>query len=46
MQLVTEENITDLAVQRWGTARDPRLAEIMRSLHIFADQVLPQVRDL
>ena len=43
MQLVTEENITDLAVDRWGTARDPRLAEIMtalvRHLHDFAREV-------
>jgi hydroxyquinol 1,2-dioxygenase len=43
MQLVTEENITDLAVERWGTARDPRLAEIMtslvRHLHDFAREV-------
>jgi hydroxyquinol 1,2-dioxygenase len=43
MQLVTEDNITDLALERWGTARDPRLAEIMRSLvshlHDFAREV-------
>jgi hydroxyquinol 1,2-dioxygenase len=43
MQLVTEDNITDLAVQRWGTAHDPRLAEIMtalvRHLHDFAREV-------
>jgi hydroxyquinol 1,2-dioxygenase len=43
MQLVTEENITDLAVDRWGTAHDPRLAEIMtalvRHLHDFAREV-------
>jgi len=43
MQLVTEDNITDLALARWGTARDPRLAEIMRSLvhhlHDFAREV-------
>jgi hydroxyquinol 1,2-dioxygenase len=43
MQLVTEDNITDLAVQRWATARDPRLAEIMtalvRHLHDFAREV-------
>ncbi len=43
MQLVTEENITDLAVERWGTARDPRLAELMtalvRHLHDFAREV-------
>ena len=43
MLLVTEENITDLAVARWGTARDPRLAEILtslvRHLHDFARDV-------
>ena len=43
MQPVTEENITDLAAARWGTARDPRLAEIMqalvRHLHDFAREV-------
>jgi hydroxyquinol 1,2-dioxygenase len=43
MQLVTEENITELAEQRWGTAQDPRLAEILRALvrhlHTFAREV-------
>jgi hydroxyquinol 1,2-dioxygenase len=43
MQLVTEDNITELAVQRWSTAHDPRLAEIMtalvRHLHGFAREV-------
>jgi hydroxyquinol 1,2-dioxygenase len=43
VQLVTENNITDLAVQRWGTAHDPRLAELMsalvRHLHDFAREV-------
>jgi hydroxyquinol 1,2-dioxygenase len=43
VQLVTEENITDLAVQRWQTAHDPRTAEIMaalvRHLHDFAREV-------
>jgi len=43
MALVTEENITDLAVERWRTAHDPRLAEIMgalvRHLHDFAREV-------
>jgi hydroxyquinol 1,2-dioxygenase len=29
VQLVTEDNITDLAAERWATARDPRLAELM-----------------
>ena len=43
MQLVTEDNITELAAARWGTAHDPRLAEIMqalvRHLHDFAREV-------
>jgi hydroxyquinol 1,2-dioxygenase len=43
MQLVTEDNITDLASDRWATAHDPRLAEIMkalvRHLHDFAREV-------
>src|SRR3954466_268205 len=43
MQLVTEENITELAAERWATARDPRLAELMtalvRHLHAFAREV-------
>jgi hydroxyquinol 1,2-dioxygenase len=43
VQLVTEDNITDLAVQRWGTAHDPRLVEVMtalvRHLHDFAREV-------
>lgn len=43
MELVTEDNITDLAVARWQTAHDPRLAELMgalvRHLHAFAREV-------
>ena len=43
MQLVTENNITDLAVERWATASDPRTAEILtalvRHLHDFAREV-------
>ncbi len=43
MLLVTEDNITDLAVERWATAGDPRLAELMtalvRHLHDFAREV-------
>jgi hydroxyquinol 1,2-dioxygenase len=43
VQLVTEDNITDLAVERWATAEDPRLAELMtafvRHLHDFAREV-------
>lgn len=37
------DELTDLAVQRWGTAKDPRLARIMtalvRHLHDFAREV-------
>lgn len=43
MQLVTEENITGLAAERWGTARDSRTAELLtalvRHLHDFAREV-------
>jgi hypothetical protein len=43
MQMVNEDNITELAVQRWGTAHDPRLAEVLTSLvghlHDFAREV-------
>jgi hydroxyquinol 1,2-dioxygenase len=43
VQLVTEDNITALAVDRWATAADPRLAELMtalvRHLHDFAREV-------
>jgi hydroxyquinol 1,2-dioxygenase len=43
VQLVTEDNITELAVERWGTAGDPRTAELMtalvRHLHDFAREV-------
>ena len=43
MQLVTEANITDLAVERWRTGDDPRLGELMgalvRHLHDFAREV-------
>ena len=43
MQLVTEDNITGLAVERWATAKDPRMAELMsalvRHLHDFAREV-------
>ena len=43
MELVTEENITDLAVKRWQTAHDPRTAELLtalvRHLHAFAREV-------
>jgi hydroxyquinol 1,2-dioxygenase len=43
VDLVTEDNITDLAVQRWATAQDPRTAEVhtalVRHLHDFAREV-------
>jgi hydroxyquinol 1,2-dioxygenase len=43
VDLVTEDNITDLAVERWATARDPRTAEVLtalvRHLHDFAREV-------
>jgi hydroxyquinol 1,2-dioxygenase len=43
MQLVTEDNITELAQQRWATAKDPRTAELLtalvRHLHDFAREV-------
>lgn len=43
MQLVTEDNITELAVRRWATARDPRTREVLtalvRHLHQFAREV-------
>jgi hydroxyquinol 1,2-dioxygenase len=43
VQLVTEDNITELAVERWATARDPRLAELLaalvRHVHDFAREV-------
>lgn len=43
MAFVTEENLTDLAVERWGSAHDPRtaqlLAELVRHLHAFAREV-------
>lgn len=43
MQPVTEDTITDLAAARWGTAHDPRSAEVLtalvRHLHDFAREV-------
>jgi hydroxyquinol 1,2-dioxygenase len=45
MPYVTEETITDIAVERWKTANDPRLGEIMGSLvkhlHDFVREVRP-----
>ncbi len=43
MQLVTEDNITELARQRWGTAPDERTRELLtglvQHLHDFAREV-------
>ncbi|MFC0105278.1 dioxygenase family protein [Kibdelosporangium aridum] len=43
MAFVNEDNITDLAVQRWATAHEPRTAELItalvRHLHDFAREV-------
>jgi hydroxyquinol 1,2-dioxygenase len=43
MAFVTEENLTDLAAQRWGSAHDPRTAHLLtalvRHLHAFAREV-------
>ncbi|GAA4398883.1 hypothetical protein GCM10023168_05400 [Fodinibacter luteus] len=43
MTYATEDNITDLAVDRWATAHDPRQAEVLtslvRHLHDFAREV-------
>ncbi|VVJ19175.1 Catechol 1 [Amycolatopsis camponoti] len=43
MQLVTEDNITELAAQRWSGAHDQRTAQVMaalvRHLHAFAREV-------
>ncbi|SEF22064.1 hydroxyquinol 1,2-dioxygenase [Amycolatopsis pretoriensis] len=43
MQLVTEDNITELAARRWSSAHDPRTAQVMaalvRHLHAFAREV-------
>jgi hydroxyquinol 1,2-dioxygenase len=43
MQLVTEDNITELARQRWGTAHDERTRELLTALvqhlHDFAREV-------
>jgi len=45
MTYVTEENLTDLAVERWSNIPDPRLRQIMMSLvknlHAFVRDVEP-----
>lgn len=43
MAFVTEENLTELAADRWGSAHDPRTARLLtalvRHLHSFAREV-------
>jgi len=43
MAFVSDDNLTDLAAQRWATAHSPRTAELMsalvRHLHAFAREV-------
>jgi hydroxyquinol 1,2-dioxygenase len=45
MTYVTEENLTDLAVERWSNIPDPRLREVMaaavKHLHAFVREVEP-----
>ena len=44
MDLADENNITEIAMRRWGTAKNPRLAKIMpafiKHLHAFAREVV------
>jgi hydroxyquinol 1,2-dioxygenase len=44
MQPVTEDNITDLALARWNTAHDPRLAEIMTAVVRHVHELAREVR--
>jgi hydroxyquinol 1,2-dioxygenase len=43
MQYITEENITEIALARWGSGHDPRTAELLTALvhhlHAFAREV-------
>ena len=43
MDFVSEDNITDIAMKRWGTAKSPRTAQLMKALikhlHAFAREV-------
>jgi hypothetical protein len=45
MTYVTEENLTDIAVERWSNIPEPRLRQIMTSLvnnlHAFVRDVEP-----
>ena len=44
MEPVTEDNITDLALARWNTAHDPRLAEIMTAVVRHVHELAREVR--
>src|ERR1700745_110894 len=45
MAYVTEQNLTDVVLERWQQIRDPRLRQIMQAaikhLHAFAREVEP-----
>ena len=45
MTFVTEQNLTDLAIERWSNIPDPRLRQVMISLvkhlHAFVRDVEP-----
>jgi hydroxyquinol 1,2-dioxygenase len=44
MAFVNENNITELAVKRWATARSPRLAEIMTAVVRHVHELAREVR--
>jgi hydroxyquinol 1,2-dioxygenase len=45
MAYITEENLTDVAVERWKNTPDPRLRQVMTSLikhlHAFVREIEP-----
>jgi hydroxyquinol 1,2-dioxygenase len=49
MTYVTEENLTDLAVERWSNIPDPRLRQVMmaavKHLHAFVREVEPSQQE-
>ena len=49
MTFVTEENLTDLAIERWSNIPDPRLRQVMTSLvkhlHAFVREVEPSNKE-
>jgi hydroxyquinol 1,2-dioxygenase len=49
MTYVTEENLTDLAVERWSNIPDPRLRQVMmaavKQLHAFVREVEPSQQE-